>query len=324
MSKDLNKVTVLVTGGTGFIGSSLIEKCKKKGYSIISLSLSKKNQRKGIKGINLNISNKNLLFKKLNKFKIDYIINLTGHINHYEKKKTFETHFKGCKNLIDLAVEKKVKKFIQIGSSVEYGFLKSPISENKKISIKKLKSIYGISKLKASNYLIKISKEKKLKYIILRPFLIYGPGQTINRLIPSTIISCLKNEIFPCSDGEQTRDFLYINDFIDLVIKCMQNENVYNRIFNAGSGKPVKVKKIINTIQKLIEKGNPIFGKILLRKDEPLKLYPNLKNTLSYLDWKPKKLLLNGLMETINYYKKSIYNKGYQIKSEINKISKNL
>jgi nucleoside-diphosphate-sugar epimerase len=300
----LKKVTVLITGGTGFIGSNLVEKCKKKGWDIISLSLNKKNKSKGIRGINLNVSNKKVLFKKLNKFKIDYIINLAGHINHYEKKKTFETHFRGCKNLIDLAVEKKIKKFIQIGSSVEYGLSKSPISENKKTNIKKLKSIYGVSKLKASNYLVKISKDKDLKYIILRPFLVYGPGQTADRLIPNTIVNCLNNENFSCSDGKQTRDFLYINDFINLVIKCIENKNVYNRILNAGSGKPTKVKKIINIIQKLIKKGNPLFGKILLRKDEPLRLYPDLKNTYKYLKWRPKKLLLNGLIETIEYYKK--------------------
>ena len=302
----MKKITILITGGTGFIGSHLIEKCIQKKWNIISLSLNKRTKKKGVKSINLNISNKNLLLRKLSQFKIDYIVNLAGHINHYEKKKTSETHYRGCKNLIDLAVKKKIKKFIQIGSSVEYGFLKSTLSEDKKLSIKKLKSIYGISKLKASNYLIKISKEKSLKYIILRPFLIYGPGQTTNRLIPSTIVNCLKNESFSCSDGNQTRDFLHINDFVNLVIKCIQKENIYNKIFNAGSGRPVKVKKIIKSIQKLIRKGNPIFGKILLRKDEPLSLYPEIKNTLKYFNWRPKKLLLNGLKETIKYYKKLI------------------
>lgn len=300
----MKKLTVLITGGTGFIGSHLIDKCKKKEWDIISLSLNKKNKKKGIKNINLNVSNRYLLFKKLNKLKIDYIINLAGHINHHEKRKTFETHFRGCKNLIDFAVEKKIKKFIQIGSSVEYGFSKSPIIESKKTNIKKLKSTYGISKLKASNYLIKISREKNLKYIILRPFLIYGPGQSTNRLIPNTIINCLKNENFPCSDGNQTRDFLYIDDFVNLIIKCIKNRKVYNTIFNAGSGIPIKVKKIIKSIQKLVKKGKPIFGKILLRKDEPLRLYSDIKNTYKYLNWRPKKLLLNGLRITIKYYKK--------------------
>ena len=81
------KSTILVTGGTGFVGYDLIKKLKKKNFNIISLSLSKKNKIRSIKEINLNISNKKLLFRKLNKFNIDYIINLAGHINHFEKKK---------------------------------------------------------------------------------------------------------------------------------------------------------------------------------------------------------------------------------------------
>ena len=302
----MKKKTVLITGGTGFVGTNLIKKCKKKRWNVISLSLNRQNKIKGIKEIKINVSNRSLLFKKLNKFNIDYVINLAGHINHHEKKKTYDTHFKGCKNLIDFSIKKKIKKFIQIGSSVEYGFSKSPISEDENISLDKLKSTYGISKLKASNYLAKISKEKNLKYIILRPFLIYGPGQSVNRLIPNTIINCLKNKNFPCSNGKQSRDFLYIDDFTNLLIKCIQNKKIYNNIFNAGSGKSVRVKIVINIIKKLIKKGNPIFGKILLRKDEPLELYPNLNKTFKYFDWKPKKQLLEGLLETIKYYKKSI------------------
>lgn len=302
--KKPNIPTVLVAGGSGFIGKNLIKSCKKKNWNIISLSVNKRLKYKNTKEIKLDISDKKLLFEKLNYFKIDYIINLAGHINHHEKKKTFDSHFKGCKNLIDFAVKKKVKKFIQIGSSVEYGFLKSPISENTTAEIKNLKSTYGVAKLKASNYLIKISKKNKIKYLILRPFLIYGPGQTINRLIPSTIINCLKDKHFPCSLGDQTRDFLYISDFVDLILRCIENKKIYNKVFNIGSGKPVKVRKVINSILKIIKKGKPLYGKILLRKDEPLKLYPNIKKTFKYFNWKPKISLLNGLGRTINYYKR--------------------
>ena len=302
--KNSKIATVLVTGGSGFIGKHLIKNSKIKKWNIVSLSINKKLNYKNITEINLDIVNKKLLFEKLNHLKIDYIINLAGHINHYEKKKTFDTHFKGCKNLIDFAVKKKVKRFIQIGSSVEYGFLSSPVSENTTTNIKNLKSTYGKAKLKASNYLIKISKKTKLKYLILRPFLIYGPGQTINRLIPNIITNSLKDKNFPCSLGNQIRDFLYIDDFVDFIIECVETKKVYNEIFNVGSDKPIKVRKVINSILNITKKGRPLYGKVLLRKDEPLKLYPNLKKTFKYFKWKPKTILTNGLVKTINYYKR--------------------
>ena len=163
------------------------------------------------------------------------------------------------------------------------------------------------SKAKASNYLINVSKDRNLKYIIIRPFLIYGPGQSINRLIPNTIINCLKNKKFPCSSGNQIRDFIFLDDFNKLLIKLLKNKEIFNQILNVGSGKPIKVKKIINLVKKLVKKGNPIFGKIPLRKDEPLKLYPNLNKIFKLLDWRPKTNILNGLRKTIKYYRKWNY-----------------
>ena len=68
--------------------------------------------------------------------------------------------------------------------------------------------------------------------------------------------------------------FFYVTDFIDLIIKCLLNKNkeANNKIINAASGKPIKVKNIINFIQKN-QKGKPDFGKLKLRKDEPKKNY---------------------------------------------------
>ena len=87
--KDLNITTVLVAGGSGFIGTNFIKNCKKKKWNIISLSINKKIKNNNIREIKLNISNKNLLFKKLGNFKIDYIVNLAGHINHHESEKIY-------------------------------------------------------------------------------------------------------------------------------------------------------------------------------------------------------------------------------------------
>ena len=80
-------------------------------------------------------------------------------------------------------------------------------------------------------------------FIILRPYQVYGPYQKYDRLIPMVIKSCLKNKKFPCTEGNQERDFLYVDDFTDLIIKILRKKNFKNRIFNVGYGKPIKVKK---------------------------------------------------------------------------------
>ena len=68
--------------------------------------------------------------------------------------------------------------------------------------------------------------------------------------------------------GNQERDFLYVDDFIDLIIKILGSKNIKSGIFNVGSGKPIQVKKAILTIVKKIKKGTPLFGKLKMRKDE--------------------------------------------------------
>ena len=87
----------------------------------------------------------------------------------------------------------------------------------------------------------------------------------------------------------QYRDFLYVTDFIDLIIKCLLNKNkeANNKIINAASGKPIKVKNIINFIQKN-QKGKPDFGKLKLRKDEPKKLYAKNDLAKKLFNWKQK------------------------------------
>ena len=301
------KENILVAGGTGFIGKNFISfLLKKKKFNIYSLSnkkINKEQQNKKVKYIFCNLKNKNQLKKKLD-FNFDYIVNLAGHINHYESKKTYETHYLGLKNLSDIFCDKKIKKFIQIGSSVEYGFLKSPQNEKNNINVKKLKSVYGKSKLKSTNYLMELFFKKKFPVIILRPYLIYGPGQNTDRLIPITILNCLNNTSFNCSSGRQVRNFMYVKDFIKIVYKCLFTK-VSGDILNVGSAKNYKVRYLINKINRLIGKGFPQYGKIKLRNDEPLNLYPNLKKLNKFIKLDREINIDDGLKKTIYFYKKN-------------------
>ena len=300
------KYNVLVTGGSGFIGKHFISELQnKKKFNIYSLSQKKlEKQKKNVKYIFCKLQNKRELKKKLN-FRLDFIVNLAGHINHKEIKKTYNTHYKGLRNLAEIFSKKKIKKFLQVGSSVEYGFLKSPQKEINKVCDSKIKSVYGRSKLLSTNYLLKLCKEKKFPVIILRPYLIYGPGQSLDRLIPITILNCLKNNSFDCSSGKQIRNFMYVKDFSKVLYKFLFMKTK-GEIFNVGSQRNYEVKFIINRIRSLIGKGNPKYGKIKLRKDEPLKLFPNLTKLKKFIKFRNETKIDEGLKKTINYYKNEL------------------
>ena len=299
------KKKILVVGGTGFIGFHLIKKLNKTKFLITCLSLNKvksKNRLKDVRYIFCDTSKKNELNKKVNS-EYDYIVNLSGNIDHFKKKETYRSHYLGFKNLVDIFKKKKIEKFIQIGSSTEYGFEKSPQKEEKKIKNRNLKSTYSKSKLKSTIYGIHLYKKNNFPITILRIFLSYGPGQKSDRLIPYVINSCLNDLRFDCSKGNQIRDFIYVDDVVNLIIRLLKNKKVNGEIFNVGSGKPVEIKFIIKKIVRQIKKGYPNFGSIKLRKDEPIRLYANTKKVKALLKWSPKIELTRGLYKTIEFYR---------------------
>ena len=150
--------------------------------------------------------------------------------------------------------------------------------------------------------MIDLFKKKNFPSTVLRLYLAYGPRQDVNRFLPIIIKGCIKNKKFPCSKGNQLRDFVHVDDVVDAILKSLINKNARGQIINIGSGKPKKIRSIIENVKKISKGGYPQFGKIKLRKDEILKLYPNIKKAKNKINWKPKILFEKGLKSTIKFY----------------------
>ncbi len=294
--------SVLIIGGTGFLGYHIAKFLLKKKYKVISISLNKPKKKRflrTLKYLTCDIGKYSSLQKKLN-YSFDYVINCGGYVNHYNDKQNFNTHFRGTKNLIKVLKKKKLNKFIHIGSSLEYGKIRSPNLETSKC-IPKMS--YGLNKLKASKYLLNEFKKNNLPVVILRLYQLYGTHQDNNRFIPFVISSCLKGKIFPCSNGVQKRDFLYVNDAVKAIYKSMVAKNTDGKLINLGFGKAIQIKKIIQKIRSKVKKGEPKFGVIKMRKEEQGIIYPNIELANNILKWKPTTNLEVGLTKTINFYK---------------------
>ena len=296
------KNNILIIGGTGFIGYHLAKKSLKKGWKVTSISSRlprKKRYLPKVKYIICDITKKKSLNKNIRK-SFNYVVNLGGYVDHSNKKKTYESHYIGCKNLAEIFLKKAPIAFVQMGSSAEYGNVKSPQKENAKCNPK---SVYGQAKLLSSIYLIDLFKKQKFPSIILRLYNTYGPRQDLNRFIPIIISGCIKNEKFPCSKGNQLRDFLHIDDVVDAILKSLTSKNARGQIINIGSGKPRIIKKIIEYIKNISKGGYPLFGKVKLRKDEILKVYPDINKAKNKINWRPKISFKKGLKVTIDSFK---------------------
>ncbi len=157
------KKKILIVGGTGFIGYHLAKKSLRKGWQVTSISSKPPKKIRylpKVEYIRCNITNRKLLRRSIRKT-FDYVVNLGGYVDHSNRKKTFKSHYDGCKNLSEIFLKRLPLSFIQIGSSLEYGISNSPQKENIKCNLSTIKSIYGKAKLLSSRHIIKLFKKKK-------------------------------------------------------------------------------------------------------------------------------------------------------------------
>jgi len=300
-----HKKKILIVGGTGFIGYHLAKRSLQKGWQVTSISSNPPKKIRYLSKVKYlcgDISNRKLLKKIISNY-YDYVVNLGGYVDHSNKKKTLKSHYEGCKNLAGIFLKKPPLSFVQIGSSLEYGTALSPQKEGIKCSLKSIKSIYGKAKLLSSRYIINLFEKNNFPSTVLRLYLVYGPKQDTNRFLPITIEGCIKNKKFPCSKGDQLRDFVFVDDAIEAMIKSLTNKNARGQIINIGCGKPKKIKNVIEKVKKISKGGYPQYGKFKKRKFEVSKLYPNVKKAKNKINWKPKVSFEKGLRITINSYR---------------------
>jgi len=300
---------LLIVGGTGFIGRSVAIEAINRRFDVSIISKNhcpKLKQVKGVRYIAVDIAKKKDLLIELKDRPFDYVINLGGYIDHCNYfdggDKVFNVHFNGIVNLVNCIDKNNLKGFIQIGSSDEYGNNPAPQNEiQRELPI----SPYSSAKVASTHFLQMLFKTEKYPVVILRPFLVYGPEQDDNRFIPQIIKGCLDNQKFPTSKGEQLRDFCFIDDIVQAIFCALDSNKAHGEVINIASGKPVSIKKMINTIVSVIGSGEPQFGQVAYRNGENMALYGDIAKAEKFLDWRPGVGLKQGLEKTIKWAQKT-------------------
>ena len=306
----LKEKTLLVVGGTGFIGTALLKKANILGMKTTSLSLKNPTNTNLIEKTNYittDTSNLKNLQKAFSELKFNYVVNLAGYINHNLISNggfsIIESQLNLLNNLVSILNVKELIRFIQIGSSDEYGINKGPQIETRR---EDPISPYSLAKVINTHYLQMLNKTENFPAVILRLFLVYGPRQKMNRLIPYVIKSCIQNKNFTLSEGNQIKDFTYVDDVVDFILISFIKENLEGNIINVGSGKPISVKNIVEMINLKIKLGNPSFNKKYNKPIENNELIPDLSKSKNLLNFNSKTSLDIGLQHTIDWYKSNL------------------
>ena len=297
---------LLIVGGTGFIGRNLATNAIKKGLTTIVLSLNEPHIERKIPGVvylQADITSLIQLREKLSNKTFDYVVNLSGYIDHSAfldgGRSIIDTHFFGVQNLLQVLDWKSLKRFIQIGSSDEYG--NHPAPQNEDMCETPISS-YSLAKVASTKLLQMLHRTENLPAVVLRLFLVYGNGQDSKRFIPQIIKGCLLGKNFPASEGEQLRDFCHVDDITNGILESLYRSEVNGEIINLASGVSISIREIIELIQNLTGSGNPEFGKIAYRNGENMELFANIEKARKLMNWSPKIGLNEGIAKTIEFY----------------------
>lgn len=304
---------ILIVGGTGFIGRHLVKRCLSITPFVTCLGLTGKNNKdiasQDLEILQADIRNREQVRKALTGKSFDYVINLAGYIDHTKYfeggREIIESHFNGLMNLIDSLGRERLKGFVQIGSSDEYG--SAPVPQ-KETSRECPFSPYSLAKAASTHYIRMLHRTEKFPGVVLRFFLVYGPYQNEDRFLPQIIKGCLKDESFKTTKGEQLRDFCYVEDVVNAIMKAIVLPEAKGQVINVASGIPVSVRSVIEKVVSLVGKGRPCFGERPYRERESMQLYADINLAGQVLGWVPDMSLEDGLVKTINYYKEQIEN----------------
>jgi len=323
----LKNKKILITGATGFIGSNLLRKFLELNTNIYLVTRSSSNKwriedvLKKVKEYSIDLLDYEKLEKVILDIKPQIVFHAAvygNHPNQVESKKIFETNLTGTVNLVNACRKIDFELFINTGSSSEYGPKNEAIRES---DLLEPVNDYGVSKASATLYCQAIARREDRPITTLRLFSPYGYYEQLTRLIPSTILSCLKNINPKVSTADSVRDFVFIEDVIDAYVRTIDNkEKIAGKIFNIAKGKQHSVGEVVDDIIKLTgARLSPAWGAVFNPRAEPKNWQADISEVKDILKWEAKYKLEEGLAKTVKWFEKnySLYEKTWSQKIKL-------
>jgi nucleoside-diphosphate-sugar epimerase len=284
---------ILITGGTGFIGSNIVDRLILEKHEVYLIS-----------------KNYNNVKEETTTFNPDVIIhcgwyggNTYQAINDPNQlSKNIETSIQLIEALKEIP---KKTKFIGFGSFAEYGSKNFVVDENE---CENPTDLYGLSKYTFKKYSEIICKQNNIDWVWVRPCYVYGPGDVSTRLIPTLISKFVNNQDIVLDECNKTLDYIYIDDFVEMFYNLLISSSIGT--YNICSGKQYDLRKIIYEIYSLTNSKSKIkFDPNLNRNSSPYICGSNQK-IISAINHSPKINLETGLNKTIKHYAASNNTKG--------------
>jgi UDP-glucose 4-epimerase len=296
--------SILVTGGSGQIGSYICDRLKATGNDVVILD-NRYPADSGFKTIKGDIRDKPIVKQAVKE--ADAIVHCAAQIfvakSVEEPLFDADNNIMGTLNLLNAARNSDIKRFVYFSSAAVYGdTIHLPVDEDHPQSPM---SPYGVSKLSGEKYALAFNKVYGLPTTAIRPFNVYSPRQDPSNpysgVISKFIDRVSKGQppvIF--GDGTATRDFVSVHDVVDLVMLMLENDAAVGKVFNCGTGQPTRIDELANYVIDLY--GNKkLKTKLELERPGDIKYsYADISLANKVLGYQTKVGLRDGLQEIID------------------------
>lgn len=316
----MNKIEgkkIFISGGAGFIASHLIERLIEKNdiavfdnFSRNAIKFVDSSKRKKLKIINGDVLDANLLRESVKGYQIHIHCAAIAGIYTVGKKtsQTIRVNLLGTSNILEAIKDLKSERFIDFSTSEVYGPFTYKGTENDLTTqgpVVENRWTYAVSKLASENLTYSYFQEYKIPSVIVRPFNIYGPRQIGEGAIQRIIIQCLRQQPLTLyNDGTQIRAWCYVEDFIDAILACLTKKEATGQVFNIGNphGAITNIE-LAKMIKRLAQSESEIKFRPHPGPEVQVRI-PSIEKARNFLGFQPKVGLEEGLLKTIEWYKK--------------------
>ncbi|PKM83382.1 MAG: CDP-abequose synthase [Firmicutes bacterium HGW-Firmicutes-14] len=303
---------VLITGASGFIGSHLVKRMIEENAQVFIIARNGsdlwriENLIKDTIIHKADIRDLDKVESCIKNIRPDYVFNMAAYGVDARQKDYFiaaDTNIIGTMNILNSLIPLGCKKFINIGTCMEYGDKKDIIGEDCHLEPF---NIYGSTKAAATMLSHQIAAENNIDIVTLRAFGVFGENEGSHKFFPHIILSLLNNTDVNLTGCEQYRDYCYIENIIDGLLLAALDVTVKNEIFNIGTGVIFQLKYYVDKIYKRMETSSkPNYGAVPYRSGEVWKPHPDINKIKSVLKWEPRIGFDEGLDRTIKWYEKN-------------------
>lgn len=214
----------------------------------------------------------------------------------------------GSLELFDIAQQAGCKLWVGIGSQAEYGPFSGLLTEDVPTNPT---TVYGVSKLCVGMLTQKLAELVGMRWLWLRLLASYGPTDDTRHMIPSVIRQLLCHECPSLTQGEQSWDYLYVEDVAEAIYKAAESGAC--GIFNVGSGSAYTVRHVVEQIRDIVDPALPVgFGEVPYRSDQVMHLQADTSKLRQATGWEPRTALDEGLRRTVDWYRRRTIDDGRQ------------